>query len=140
MIFFLNSNYPSLPTTASERSQKSERDHKSTESGCTRGICEARNDQAAIAALSTSLQESVAASVHTDGQMESTSSRCVPYSRAKWNSARLYNLSRADLIELDDDVLKSFYFTLRYVISLLNIGKHAYSYHFIFELLVSFSP
>lgn len=80
-----------------------------------------RNDQAAIAALSTSLQESVAAEVFastTQQQQqlpEPTASRCIPYNRsANWPSSRLYNLSRSDLVELDDDVLKSFYFTLRY--------------------------
>lgn len=77
-----------------------------------------RSDQAAIAALSTSLQESVAAEVFastTQQEPEPTASRCVPYNRsANMSSSRLYNLSRSDLVELDDDVLKSFYFTLRY--------------------------
>lgn len=75
-----------------------------------------RSDQAAIAALSTSLQESVAAEVFAvQQQPEPTASRCVPYNRStNLSISRLYNLSRSDLVELDDDVLKSFYFTLRY--------------------------
>lgn len=78
-----------------------------------------RSDQAAIAALSTSLQESVAAEVFattTSQQAEPTASRCMPYNRSavNWYSSRLYNLNRSDLVELDDDVLRSFYFTLRY--------------------------
>jgi len=68
-------------------------------------------EKEAIAALSTSLQESVAAEVFAT-QEEPTVSRCMPYKRS--NTSRLFNLSRSDLIELDDEVLKSFYYTLRY--------------------------
>lgn len=70
-------------------------------------------DNRAIAALSTSLQESVAAEVFSIEEIpEQTASRCLPYERTK--TSRLFNLNRADLVELDDDVLKSFYYTLRY--------------------------
>jgi len=67
-------------------------------------------EKEAIAALSTSLQESVAAEVFAP--QEEAVSRCIPYKRS--HSSRLFNLSRSDLVELDDEVLKSFYYTLRY--------------------------
>lgn len=70
-----------------------------------------QTDQAAIAALSTSLQESIAAEVFSVDT--ETASRCLPYDRSNRKS-RIFNLSRSDLVELDDDVLKSFYYTLRY--------------------------
>lgn len=78
---------------------------------------ENKSDEAAIAALSTSLQESVAAEVFAIEESskltsEKTSSRCLPYHPNK--SSRLFNLNRSDLIELDDQVIKSFYYTLRY--------------------------
>ncbi len=60
--------------------------------------------------MSTSLQESVAAEVFA--AQEDTVSRCMPFKRS--SASRLFNLSRADLVELDDDALKSFYYTLRY--------------------------
>ena len=84
-----------------------------------------KSEEAAIAALSSSLQESVAAVVNTSVNTnetnkqidESTASRCLPFKsnnlKTKTNS-RLFNLNRNDLIKLDDDVIKSLYSTLKY--------------------------
>lgn len=85
------------------------------------------SEEAAIAALSSSLQESVAAVVNTPPftqQTDSTSliesglsaSRCVPFRGTTKNRShsRLFNLNRNDLVRLDDDVIRSLFFTLKY--------------------------
>ena len=86
-------------------------------------------DIEAIAALSSSLQESVAAAVinvnvnnnnnnaNADLITEATASRCIPYeinSHKTKSHSRLFNLNRNDLIRLDEDVIRSLYFTLKY--------------------------
>jgi len=85
------------------------------------------HDKEAIAALSSSLQESVAAAIinvnnnnnnnKTDLITEATASRCIPYeinSHKTKSHSRLFNLNRNDLIRLDEDVIRSLYFTLKY--------------------------
>jgi hypothetical protein len=82
-------------------------------------------DIEAIAALSSSLQESVAAAIinvnnnnnNADLITEPTASRCIPYeinSHKTKSHSRLFNLNRNDLIRLDEDVIRSLYFTLKY--------------------------
>lgn len=99
----------------------------------------AQDEAAQIAALSSSLQESVAAVVNTtsptptgintsfnikkenqqeieEEREELTASRCLPFKNnfKSKSHARLFNLNRNDLIKLDDDVIRSLYFTLQY--------------------------
>ena len=79
----------------------------------------------AIAALSTSLQESIAAvsklnepanrtCITRSKSRCATSSRCIPYDVSSKKSSRLFNLNRSDLVRLDEDVLRSFFCTLKY--------------------------
>ena len=79
----------------------------------------------AIAALSTSLQESIAAVTKLNESANktcmtksksrcATSSRCIPYDVSSKKSSRLFNLNRSDLVRLDEDVLRSFFCTLKY--------------------------